>query len=168
MHNLQEMELFFASELEAIVDSFGLENQDGVKEALRFCQETFGCISKFHQEQIAHAFQVNQTTISVFMRLNKALKESITEYEIICCTGGRCSKEGSLAIIQAIQNELGMTINATSIDGKIRLLSQNCFKQCNLAPNILINGKFHHQMDAKRATILIKEIKDKVSAKEAK
>lgn len=157
------MQQIFDEGLEALVHSFGSENQDGVKEALRFCQETFGCVSKYHQEIIAERFCINPTTISVFMKLNKSLKPSIVEYEIVCCTGGRCAKEGSLALIQTIQNELGMSLNTTSSDGKIRLLSRNCFKHCNLAPNLLVNGKFYHQMDSHKVLSLMKEMKSTAS-----
>ncbi|MDO4766515.1 MAG: NAD(P)H-dependent oxidoreductase subunit E [Eubacteriales bacterium] len=150
-----EEELRFREELEILVDSFGTENQDGVKEALRTCQEWFGCIAKSHQAQIADAFAVPLNTIKIFMKLNKSLKESIVEYDIICCTGGRCSKNGSLAVLTAISKELGISHNEITPDGKIHFRTQNCFKQCNLGPNVMVNGKFYHAMDAKRAQALI-------------
>lgn len=42
----------------------------------------------------------------------------------------------------------------TTEDGKIRLLNQNCFKKCNLGPNVKVNGKFCHRMD--RANLNLK------------
>lgn len=161
MKDSQEIQKIFDDELEALVNSFGCENQDGVKEALRFCQETFGCVSKYHQQEIAERFCIHPTTISIFMKLNKSLKESIVEYDIICCTGGRCSKNGSLAVLTTISKELGISHNEVTADGKIRFRTQNCFKQCNLGPNIIINGKFYHAMDAKRAQTIIQELKTK-------
>ncbi len=49
-------EVIFKEELEALVDSFGLKNQDGCKMAIRTCQDIFSMVSYSHQKQIADAF----------------------------------------------------------------------------------------------------------------
>lgn len=155
------IELVFIERLDDLVNGYGKENQEGVKAALRFCQDEFSCISISHQEQIAQAFEVKLNIIKTFIKLNKSFKESVVENEIVCCSGPRCSDKGALSVLNTIMDELGISINQTTKDGKIRLSTQNCFKQCKFGPNLMLNGKFYHNMDAEKAKELIKSIKAK-------
>lgn len=152
-------EIIFSEELAYLVDSFGEKNQDGVKYALRTCQETFDCVSKAHQEEIAESFEVDIKVIKTFMRLTPSLKESIVEYEVVCCTGARCAKNGSMEVLKTVSEELGLEFGKTSSDGKIRLTTQNCFKKCGEGPNMMINGKFFHKLDGRKAKEIIENIK---------
>lgn len=152
------LELAFAEHLEDLVYGFGSGSQEGIKEALKQCQNDFGCVSVAHQVQIAEAFATPINTVKVFMKLNKGLKESIVEHEIICCTGGRCHKAGAIAVMQAISKFLGISHNQVTADGKIRFQTQNCFKKCNLGPNVWIDGKFYHHMDPKQISVVLKNL----------
>ena len=88
-----------------------------------------------------------------------SIRESVVEYEIICCTGPRCAKNGSVEVLRTIKNTLGIDFGETTKDGRIRLTTQNCFKKCNLGPNIMVNGKFYHKMDKIKSEELMKKIK---------
>lgn len=153
------LELEFQEKLNFLVTDYGPGNQEGIKEALKICQEDFHCVSLSHQNQIAEAFDMKPTTVKTFMRLNKSLKESVVEHEVICCSGQRCASAGSFEVLNAVTEELGIQYNETTPDGKIRLRAQNCFKKCKMGPNIMIDGKFHHYMDAKSAKELIRSLK---------
>ena len=151
-------ELYFAEELEYIVDRYGKKSQEGAKDALRFCQETFDYVSKAHQSQIAEAFELEDKIIKTLIKFTPSIKESIVEYEVVVCTGPRCAKNGSVEVIKAVKNTLGIDFNEITKDGRIKLSTQNCFKKCGMGPNIMINGKFHHKMTKEKAAELMKEI----------
>ena len=152
-------EIIFKESLEEYVDSFGKSSQDGVKAILRECQEVFGCVSVSHQKQIAEGFEMKENIIKTVMKFMPSIKESIVEYEVICCSGARCAKNGSLEVIKAVKDGLDIGFNEASSDGKIRLSTQNCFKQCNAGPNIMVNGKMYNHMDKEKAKALVDEIK---------
>lgn len=154
-----DKKLKFNEELNNLVCDFGKNNQEGVKSALRLCQETFDCVSIANQKQIAEIFDININIIKTLMKLNRTLRESITEHEVVCCSGPRCANNGSLAVLNAVSDELKIDYNNVTPDGKISLMKQNCFKKCGMGPNIMIDEKFYHNMDAKKARELIKEIK---------
>lgn len=154
-------ELIFQEGLEDSVYNFGEESQDGVKSSLRQCQDLFGCVSLGHQEQIAEAFKLDKKIIRTLIKLSPSLKESIVKYEISCCSGPRCAKNGSMLVLKTVTESLGLQFGETSKDGKIRLTSQNCFKRCAEGPNILVNGKFYHRMDREKTALLMEEIKSK-------
>lgn len=157
----ENKELVFKEDLEGLLESFGQESQEGVKQALRNCQELFACVSKAHQDQIARAFGLDGKIVATLMKFNPRLKESIVEYEVTCCTGARCAKNGSLEVLRAVRDVLGIDFDQVTEDGRIRLTSQNCFKKCGLGPNIMVNGSFYHQMNRERARELMTDLKNK-------
>lgn len=151
-------ELYFLEELEYIVERYGKKSQEGAKDALRFAQDTFGYVSKAHQVQIAEAFEIENKIIKTLIKFTPSIKESKVEYEVIVCTGPRCAKNGSVEVIKAVKNTLGVDFNEVSKDGRIKLSTQNCFKKCGLGTNIMINGKFHHHMTKEKAKELMEEL----------
>lgn len=151
-------ELIFQEILYELVDSFGIGSQDGVKASVIECQKIFDCVSINHQQQIAKSFQLDEKIIKVIIKFMPSIKESVVEYEVVCCSGARCAKNGSIEVLKTVKETLGIDFNETTKDGKIRLTTQNCFKRCNLGPNIMVNGKFHHKMDKVNSKELMKSI----------
>lgn len=159
MSETKNKELIFRETMETLVGSFGLGSQEGVKASLTECQKIFDCVSIDHQVQIAELFQLDKKVISTMIKFMPMIKETIVEYEVVCCTGSRCAKNGSIEVLKAVKETLGIDFNEVTKDGKIRLSTQNCFKKCGLGPNILVNGKFYHKMDKAKSIELMKSIK---------
>lgn len=159
MSEIKNNELNFQEIMDVLLDNYGIGSQDGVKASLIECQKIFDCVSINHQEQIANSFKLDKKVISTIIKFMPSIKESIVEYEVVCCSGSRCAKNGSLEVLKAIKETLGVDFNETTKDGKIRLSTQNCFKKCNLGPNIMVNGKFYHKMDKVKVIELMKNIK---------
>lgn len=152
-------ELIFKEGLEETINSFGKGSQEGAKVSIRNCQDYFGYVSISHQRQIADAFELDEKIIKTIIKFMPSIKESKVEYEIVCCTGPRCAKNGSMEVLKTVKSILGMDFNETSKDGRIRLRAQNCFKKCKDGPNIMINGKFYHHMDVEKTRQILDQIK---------
>lgn len=152
-------ELIFKEGLEETVNSFGKGSQEGAKVSIRNCQDYFGYVSISNQRQIADAFELDEKIIKTIIKFMPSIKESKVEYEIVCCTGPRCAKNGSMEVLKTVKSILGMDFNETSKDGRIRLRAQNCFKKCKDGPNIMINGKFYHHMDVEKTRQILDQIK---------
>lgn len=152
-------ELIFKEGLEETVNSFGKGSQEGAKVSIRNCQDYFGYVSISHQRQIADAFELDEKIIKTIIKFMPSIKESKVEYEIVCCTGPRCEKNGSMEVLKTVKSILGMDFNETSKDGRIRLRAQNCFKKCKDGPNIMINGKFYHHMDVEKTKQILDQLK---------
>jgi len=151
-------ELIFKDRLEEAVESFGEGSQEGAKFAIKNCQDQFDFVSISHQKQIAEAFELDEKIIKTIIKFIPSVKESKVEYEVVCCTGPRCAKNGSMEVLKTVKNTLDIDFNETTKDGKIRLRSQNCFKKCKFGTNIMINGKFHHHMNKEKAKEILDEI----------
>lgn len=161
MGERKNKELIFQETIDVLVDSFGIGSQEGVKASLKECQRIFDYVSIDHQEQIANLFQLDKKVISAMIKFMPSIKESIVEYEVVCCSGSRCAKNGSIEVLKAVKETLGIEFNETTKDGRIRLLTQNCFRKCSLGPNLMVNGKLHHKMDKVKAIELMKNILEK-------
>ena len=159
MSEMKNNELNFQEIMDVLLDNYGIGSQDGVKASLIECQKIFDCVSINHQEQIANSFKLDKKVISTIIKFMPSIKESIVEYEVVCCSGSRCAKNGSIEVLKAVKETLGVDFNETTKDGKIRLSTQNCFKKCSLGPNIMVNDKFYHKMDKVKVTELMKNIK---------
>lgn len=159
MTETNNKELNFQETMDILVDRFGIGSQEGVKASLIECQDIFDCVSINHQHQIAELFQLDKKIISTMIKFMPSIKESIVEHEVVCCSGSRCAKNGSIEVLKAVKESLGIDFGETTEDGKIRLSTQNCFKKCSLGPNIMVDGKFHHKMDKVKAMELMKAIK---------
>lgn len=151
-------ELVFQEMTREAAESFGKGSQEGAKFAIRNCQDAFGCVSVSHQKQIAEAFGLDEKIIKAILRFMPCVRESPVEFEIVCCTGSRCARNGSIEVIQAVKNMTAIDFNETTADGRIRLRSQNCFKQCRHGPNLMINGQFHHGMNKEKAQKALERI----------
>lgn len=156
----ENKEVFFKEDLDDLSHSFGKGNQEGVKAALRACQDYFGQVSESHISEIAGAFEVDEKVINTLLKFMPGIKKSALAYDIVCCTGPRCAKRNSAEVIKVIRSELGLDFNQTSSDGRVRLRSQNCFRHCTKGPNVLVNDSFYHNMDAAKAEELMKKIKE--------
>ena len=125
------------------------------------CQNIFEFVSNNHQVEIARTFQVDIKLVKTLMKFMPSIKESIVEYEVVCCLGSRCASNGSMEVIMAVKDTLGIGFNETSKDGRIRLMSRNCFKKCGQGPNLTVNGEFYHKMNKLKAIDLMKSILNK-------
>lgn len=158
MSESDNKELDFQKRIDELVDSFGTNSQEGVKLSLRECQEIFGCVSISHQEDIGRLFEMDKKIISAIIKFMPSIKESVVEYEVVCCSGSRCTKNGAIEVLKAVKETLDIDFNETTKDGKIRLRTQNCLKKCGLGPNIMVNGEFYHRMDKTKTLELMKNI----------
>lgn len=159
MSGKKNEELIFQESLSECVDSFGIGSQEGVKASLTECQKIFDCVSIVHQQQISEAFQLDEKIIKTMIKFMPSIKESVVEYEVVCCSGARCAKKGSIEVLKAVKDTLDIDFDETTEDGRIRLTTQNCFKKCNLGPNIMVNSRFYHNINKVKAKELIKNIK---------
>jgi NADH:ubiquinone oxidoreductase subunit E len=158
MKETKDNEGIFKERLESLASDYGMASQEGIKASLIECQDIFNFVSSSHQEEIARAFQVDIKLVKTLIKFIPSIKESIVEYEVVCCLASRCAANGSMEVIRAIKETLGIDFNQTSEDGKVRLTSRNCFKKCGQGPNITVNGKFYHKMNKNKAIDLMESL----------
>ena len=78
------------------------------------------------------------------------------KYEIRVCDGTACHVRGSMPVLNAIRNKLGLKEGKlTSDDGLFSLETVSCLGACGLAPVVMINEKVHPQMTSDAISIIV-------------
>jgi len=67
--------------------------------------------------------------------------EPVGEYLIQVCDGTACHTRGSMDIVHALENALGIKVGQTTPDGKFTLRTVYCVGSCGLAPIIVMNTR---------------------------
>ncbi len=82
------------------------------------------------------------------------------EYEVNVCLGTACHLKGGERIMSELKRKLKIKPGETTKDMKITYNSVNCVGACAIAPIIVINGKYFHNMDRKRTIKKINSIEE--------
>lgn len=87
------------------------------------------------------------------------------KYEIKCCDGTACHVRGSMPVLNAVRQKLGLKEGQTTTDnGLFSLETVSCLGACGLAPVVVINDKVYPQMTSDAISIALDEIIKKESA----
>jgi len=76
------------------------------------------------------------------------------------CRGTACHVRGGKTILKLVKQRLGIEEGETTPDFEYSLETVACIGVCALAPNIVINGATHGQMNPKKVALLLSR-KDK-------
>jgi len=77
--------------------------------------------------------------------------------QISICRGTACHVKGSLNLLDACQQQLGIAVGQTTKDGLISLETVACLGCCSIAPAMMVNGKFFGRLDKKKLEGLIEK-----------
>ncbi|MDG6218411.1 MAG: NAD(P)H-dependent oxidoreductase subunit E [Candidatus Thermoplasmatota archaeon] len=76
---------------------------------------------------------------------------------ITACCGTACHVRGGPKVLQEIQNQLHIGVDETTPDKTFTLETVRCLGACALGPLIVIDGKYHGQMNAKKVSSTLKK-----------
>lgn len=117
--------------------------QEVLVEMLREIQEVYGCITAAVQEKAADRLHVKRSVIENLIRLYPSLKAEKSRHTITVCTGRQCQMKGGIAVLEAIEKELGIGPGETTEDGNFTLTKRSCLKHCRMAPNMMIDDELY-------------------------
>lgn len=83
------------------------------------------------------------------------------EYTILICDGTACHMEGSMSLVKAIEEEVGIKPGEVTQDLKFSLDKVGCLGACALAPAMVINGEVYGNLKPERVKEILKEIKER-------
>ncbi|MCJ7856468.1 NADH-quinone oxidoreductase subunit NuoE [Lachnospiraceae bacterium NSJ-143] len=87
--------------------------------------------------------------------------EPIGKYLIMVCQGTACHVNGSEAVQQALEEELGIRDGQTTSDGLFSIKSVACLGCCSLSPVMMINGEAYGTLTPDKARGIIADIRAK-------
>ncbi|WP_445169372.1 NADH-quinone oxidoreductase subunit NuoE [Mycolicibacterium sp. Dal123E01] len=81
------------------------------------------------------------------------------EYLVGVCTNTLCAVMGGDAILNSLENELGLHAGDTTADGRITLEHIECNAACDYAPVVMVNWEFFDNQTPSTARQLIDQIR---------
>lgn len=70
-----------------------------------------------------------------------------------------CHVRGGPAVLEALKEELGLEVGATTRNGRVSLLESPCMGLCDIAPAIMINGRAYGNLSPKRAREIARAVR---------
>lgn len=129
-------------EIAAILQRYPGAKRDALIPLLQDVQEACGFLSREAIMQISQHLKLPTSKIyGVATFYNQFRFQPQGRNHIMVCRGTACHVKGSLAVLEAIKQELSIDAGETSRDGMFSLEVVACIGACGLAPVISINGE---------------------------
>ena len=80
---------------------------------------------------------------------------------VTVCSGTACHVRGGPKVLQEIENHLNIGVDETTPDKKFTLETVRCLGACALGPLMVVDGKYHGQMNAKKVIPILKKYSKK-------
>ncbi len=129
---------------------------------LRNIERDFGGVEEFYIKEISEKFQVEEKEVlDTAKMLGIKILKSVEVTEIRVCLGQTCTMRGSEAILDKFRKVLGVEVDETTEDGKIKLTTQRCFGRCPVGPNVKIGDDIRPRFKPEFVENVVKKIREK-------
>ena len=114
---------------------------------LQAAQEIFGYLPEEVQIMVAEGLDIPLSEVygvaSFYAQFSMNPKG---KYQISVCLGTACYVKGAAAVLNAVEQKLGIVPGAITPDGKFSLDSCRCVGACGLAPVMMINNDVYGRL----------------------
>jgi len=122
---------------------------DALIEALHAAQEAFGHIDDDALHFIGRTLGLPPSTVyGVATFYSYFTLEPRGTHTCVVCTGTACYINGATSILDALRGAFDVTPGATTVDGRLSLVTGRCFGSCSLAPAAIVDGRVLDRVDA--------------------
>ncbi|MBN1408276.1 MAG: NADH-quinone oxidoreductase subunit NuoE [Calditrichaceae bacterium] len=124
---------------------------------LQSAQDSYGYIPESSIHYISEIIGIPAAEIyGVITFYSQFRLKPLGENIIKICQGTACHVNGAKNILKTIQNELGISVDETTEDGKFSLVSVACIGCCSLAPVMMINDETYGRLTPKKIPSILK------------
>ena len=150
--------------MQTIVKEYPDASRDALIPILQRIQDAEGYLPRKLLVEVSNHLGLPMSKIyGVASFYNQFRFEAIGKNHVLVCRGTACHVKGSLNVLNALKQELGIQDGETSRDGLFTLDVVACIGACGLAPVISINGEFHANLTPESVTKIITTFKKDVS-----
>lgn len=144
--------------IQQIMDKYSGGTRDSLIPLLQEVQEAEGYLSRDRVTQIGELLKLPTSKIyGVATFYNQFRFQAQGRYHIQVCRGTACHVKGSAAVLDALEQELGINAGETDRKGDFSLEVVACIGACGLAPVISVNGEFHAGVNPKDVPGILEE-----------
>ena len=136
-----------ATKLEALLSENRGQGQKALMGTLKQAQEIYGYLPLFVQRKVADALEVSVAEVYGVVSFYSffSLKPK-GEIAFNVCLGTACYVKGSQAILDKIENCIGIKCGDVTDDAKFSISACRCVGACGLAPVFLVNDDVYGRL----------------------
>jgi len=132
---------------------------------LQSAQDHFGYIPRRAISYISSVTGIPESDVyGVITFYSQFRLRPMGKYVVRACAGTACHVSGAKAIIETIEDELGIEVGDTTEDGLFTLNTVACIGCCSLAPVIMINDDTHGRLTPASLRKLLREYRRREEA----
>jgi NADH-quinone oxidoreductase subunit E len=151
------------ADIQAILERHPGGDRETLMQILLEVQKVQGYISREAVESICKHLKLTASEIYGLISFYKEFRfDAPGRYNIQVCQGMTCYMKKSQPVLDTFKLELGITEGQTTPDGFFSLDAVACIGICGLAPAIIVNGKFHAEMNPEKAKKMIRDCREGV------
>ena len=149
-----------AAVIDGILDQHG-RDPSAIIAVLQDMQEEVNYLPEGALRYVAEQLGISASKVYSLVTFYRAFSlEPRGKHQITVCTGTACHVRGAVRIIDALEQEIGISAGETYEDLTFTLETVNCVGACALGPVVVVDGEYHGQMTAARAVRLVRRLVD--------
>ncbi len=157
-----------ADPIQVILHKFTPNEKSNLIPILQAIQKKEGYISPAVVEKISIHLRVSKGHIYGVASFFSQFKFNPPgRHSIKICLGTACHVRGAQIIAEEFERELGIKAGETTQDLEFSFETVNCVGACALGPVVIVDGKYHGQMNIAKAQALLEKIQGKTELKES-
>ncbi|HHU92193.1 MAG TPA: NADH-quinone oxidoreductase subunit NuoE [Halanaerobiaceae bacterium] len=163
-HGKENMEEYLAP-LKKILEKYPGEERYLIP-ILQEAQEAYGYLPKDVLREIANYLGLSVTQVYGVVTFYTQFHLKPRGKNVIkVCTGTACHVRGAADVLQALENELGVSRGGTTEDLSFTLETVACIGACGLAPVIMINEDTHGRLTPDKIPAILDKYREQKETK---
>jgi formate dehydrogenase subunit gamma len=130
---------------------------------LHALQEEFGYVEKAAVPLIASALNLSQAEVHGVITFYHDFRDKPPGRHVLqMCRAEACQSMGCDAVIQHVENRLGVKLGQTTPDGSLTVEPVFCLGNCALSPAVMLDGKPYGRVSSEVADFLIDDARRRI------
>jgi NADH-quinone oxidoreductase E subunit len=134
-------------DIQAVRERFPEGSRSATLPALRLAQEEYGWLSPAALEEVADALELTPAyckAVASFYDMYHL--EPVGRHLVEVCTNLSCALVGAQRVLEAFEEELGVSGGETRDDGEVTLRTVECLGGCGYATVVAVDHRYRHDV----------------------
>jgi NADH-quinone oxidoreductase subunit E len=137
------------------------ESKSAILPALRIAQERYGWLSREAFEQVADALDLTPAyCMSVASFYDMFQLEPVGEHMVEVCTNVCCGLVNAQAVLEAFEDELGISPGQTTSDGSVTLRAVECLGGCSTPTIVAVDHRYRQSVTPEDVPGIVAELRN--------
>ena len=148
------------AEIRAIGEQYP-ETRSAILPALRLAQERYGWLSREAFEQVADALDLTPAyCMSVASFYDMFQLEPVGAHMVEVCTNICCGLVNAQAVLEAFEDELGISPGQTTSDGTVTLRAVECLGGCSTPTIVAVDHRYRQSVTPEDVPGIVAELRN--------